>query len=97
MSGCAQPLPEDRLNYVGDWRSEDMQLVIFADGRVEYQRVQGGMTTSIHAPLKDFSDDGFTAGLLFATTTFDVTVPPHEVNGAWKMTVDGVELTRKSD
>jgi hypothetical protein len=31
------------------------------------------------------------------TTTFDVSKPPHQApDGSWKMTVDGLELTRTS-
>jgi hypothetical protein len=28
------------------------------------------------------------------TTKFDVSVPPHEEDGEWRMTVDGVQLQR---
>jgi hypothetical protein len=31
------------------------------------------------------------------STEFVVSAPPHEDAGVWKMTVDGVELTRVSD
>ena len=97
LSGCADPLPEDRLDYVGEWRSNEMGLLILADGSVSYKRLKGGATTSVSGPLKRFEGDDFVVGVLFMTTTFDVTEPPHEIGGAWKMTVDGVRLTRVSD
>jgi hypothetical protein len=97
LSGCAQPLPEDRLHYVGDWQSKEMRLLILADGTVAYKRLKGGGSTSVNGPLKEFVGDDFTVGILFMTTTFDVTEPPHEIDGAWKMTVDGVQLTRVSE
>ena len=97
LSGCADPLPEDRLDYVGEWRSKEMGLLILADGSVSYKRLKGGATTSVSGPLKRFEGDDFVVGVLFMTTTFDVTEPPHEIGGAWTMTVDGVRLTRVSE
>ena len=97
LSSCAEPLPEDRLHYVGEWQSKEMGLLILADGTVAYKRLKGGGSTSINAPLKEFVGDDFTVGILFMTTTFDVTEPPHEVDGVWQMTVDGVRLTRVSE
>lgn len=97
ISGCAEPLPEERLGYVGDWQSKEMGLLILADGTVAYKRLKGGSSTSVNGPLMEFIGDDFTVGVLFMTTTFDVSSPPHEVDGVWKMTVDGVELTRVSE
>lgn len=94
LSGCAKPLPEDRLDYVGEWQSNKMGLLILADGTVAYKRLEGGGSSSVNGPLKEFVGDDFVVGVLFMTTTFDVSEPPHEVEGIWKMTVDGVELTR---
>lgn len=94
LSACANPLPADRLAYVGEWRSSEMMLLILSDGTVSYKRIDGGMTTSIDGPLKEFVGDDFVVGFLFLTTTFTVSEPPHETEGVWKMTVDGVQLTR---
>jgi hypothetical protein len=97
LSGCAEPIPEDRMDYVGEWRSKEMGLLILADGTVAYKRLKGGGTTSVNGPLKEFVGDDFVVGVLFMTTTFDVSEPPHEVDGMWKMTVDGVQLTRVAE
>ncbi|MCJ8302248.1 lipoprotein [Shewanella sp.] len=97
LSGCAEPLPEDRLNYVGEWQSKEMGLLILADGTVAYKRIKGGTTTSVNGPLKEFVGDNFVVGLLFITTTFVVSESPQEVDGVWQMTVDGVKLTRVKD
>ena len=59
LSGCADPLPEDRLDYVGEWRSNEMGLLILADGSVSYKRLKGGATTSVSGPLKRFEGDNF--------------------------------------
>ncbi|WP_299944203.1 lipoprotein [uncultured Microbulbifer sp.] len=97
LSGCAEPLPEKRLHYVGEWQSKEMGLLILADGTVAYKRLKSGSTTSVNGPLKKFVGDDFTVGILFLTTTFHVTEPPHEADGVWTMTVDGVQLTRVSE
>ncbi len=70
--------------------------MILADGTVAYQRLTDGGSTSINGPIKEFVGDDFTVGILFMTTTFDVTEPPHMIDGVWQMTVDGVKLTKVS-
>ena len=32
LAGCGQPVPAEKANYVGDWRSKEMHLVITRDG-----------------------------------------------------------------
>ncbi len=94
LSGCAAPLPEEKSHYVGDWQSKEMRLLILADGTVAYKRLKGGGSTSVNGPLKNFIGDDFVVGILFMTTTFDVSIPPKEEDGHWFMTVDGVKLKR---
>jgi hypothetical protein len=97
LVACAKPVPSDKANYVGQWKGRAMSLLITQDGSVVYERIKGGVTTSINAPLRDFHGNDFDAGLGTFKTTFVVSKPPHEVNGKWKMTVDGVILTRVED
>ncbi len=94
LSGCAVPLPEEKLDYVGDWQSKEMRLLILADGTVAYKRFKNGGATSVNGPLKEFEGDDFVVGVLFMTTTFDVSIPPKQEGGYWYMTVDGVKLKR---
>jgi len=94
VAACSNPLPEDRLHYVGEWSADNMYLLIEADGRVAYKRVKGGNSSSVNAPIKEFVGDDFVVGVAFATTTFQVTEPPHLKDGQWQMVVDGVRLTR---
>ncbi len=88
-------IPADKKEYVGNWQSEEMQLDISEKGHVDYKRVNGSSTTSVSAPIQRFNGDDFEAGMFGFDTKFDVTEKPHEVDGSWKMTVDGVELTRQ--
>ena len=94
LSACAKPLPDNRLDYVGLWRSKEMSLLILADGSVGYERLKGGVKTSVNGPLKEFVGDDFVVGVWRFTTTFKVTEPPHEVDGIWQMVVDDVRLVR---
>lgn len=88
------PLPEDKRDYAGRWTSESVTLAIGEDGSVAYARREGSSRTTLNAPIQRFENEDFVVGILSFTTTFDVTEPPHEVDGKWVMTVDGVQLTR---
>ena len=99
LAACGKPLPSDRTDYVGVWQDEgnNVYLRITRDGKVQYKRAQGGSTASIDAPLKGFHGNNFEVGVWLATTVFEVAEAPHPVFNKWKMTVDGVELTRTDD
>jgi len=88
------PLPADKRDYAGDWRANGMRLLIAANGNVSYERVRTGEHTTINAPIQRFEGASFFVGLGPVTTRFEVTKPPHQEGSVWKMTVDGVELTR---
>ena len=94
LTACANPVPPEKAAYVGQWNAPGMSLLITQDGSVDYKRIKGGANTSITAPLKKFEGDNFVVGIGIWTTTFVVSKPPREDGGRWKMTVDGVELTR---
>ncbi len=95
LVACAKPVPPEKAAYVGYWENRTMSLLITQDGSVVYKRIKGGVTTSINAPLQGFHGNDFDVGLGSVKTTFVVSAPPHQVNGTWKMTVDGAELTKE--
>ena len=97
LSACAKPLPPERLDYVGRWRGPGVELLIRGDGHIAYKRSSGGSSTSIEAPIQAFEGDDFTVGIGPLGTRFDVTAPPREIDGVWRMTVDGVELIRSDE
>jgi len=94
LSACGQPVPPEKSTYVGEWHAPGMGLLITQDGSVVYKRIKGGVTTSINGPLRRFDGDDFIVGLPYLTTRFEVSKPPFQDGGKWKMVVDGVELTR---
>jgi hypothetical protein len=72
-----------------------MSLQITRDGSVKYKRIQGGVTTSVSGPLQKFEGDDFYVGVAMLSTRFAVSKAPVQENGAWKMIVDGEQLTRR--
>lgn len=94
LLACSKPLPSDKTQYAGDWQSDNMSLLIQANGRVDYSRHKDGVSTSINGPIKEFNGNDFSVGIGPITTTFIVSEPPFETNGHWQMVVDGVRLTK---
>lgn len=88
------PMPDSKRDYIGEWTGSGVTLTITPDGDVQYERINGSGTKRVTAPIQAWHGADFEVGVLFVTTTFDVIVPPHEENRRWKMTVDGVELTK---
>lgn len=96
LVGCAKPLPPERSAYAGEWQSSTMSLLITQDGHAAYRRLVGtNGSKSVSGPIQSFDGDDFIVGVGPIKTTFVVSAPPHEDQGSWKMTVDGVELTRQ--
>lgn len=88
-------VPADKKDYVGVWTSQDVMLSISEGGKVSYKKENGGTSTEINAPIQKFEGDNFVVGALGINTTFVVSETPHQDStGVWKMTVDGIELSR---
>lgn len=96
LVACGKPVPADKQNYVGIWESPTTSLLIDPTGRVIYKhQPRPSVSKSLDAPIKAYEGNDFVAGVGPLTTRFVVSVPPHQVDGVWKMTVDGQELTRR--
>jgi hypothetical protein len=95
LAACGKPVPADHAAYVGEWQRPEMYLLITQDGSVSCKRLKAGATVSVDGPLKGFQGNEFSVGIGPMTTTFHIDSPPHQTTeGAWRMTVDGAELTR---
>ena len=96
LVACGKHVPQEKQAFVGQWGADEMSLLITQEGHVVYKRKVGDSgSKAIDAPLEGFEGDNIVAGLGPLKTSFVVSVPPHRDGGAWKMTVDGVELTRR--
>jgi hypothetical protein len=82
--------------YLGTWKGGGVSLSISSDRSVQYEKKTSGSSKSVNAPVTRFTKDEFDVGAFGMTTTFKIDKPPHEDAGTWKMTIDGVELTREA-
>lgn len=94
LSACGQPLPPERMNYAGVWGSNEVNLQITLEGRIEYKSIKGGGKKSLSAPIQEFTDDRFRAGIGPLSTTFIIDEPPTLQDNRWTMVIDGERLTR---
>lgn len=94
LAACAEPVPEAYRDYVGHWRGDGMRLVIRADGHADYDRVLDRSHVSIEGNAHSFDEHGFRIGVGPLSADFSVQREPQLRDGRWRMTVDGVELTR---
>jgi hypothetical protein len=76
-------------------KGPNFELAIQQDGKIHYKRKKEGSSFNLDFDLQGFNGDSFEAGIPLVHTTFVVSKPPHLDKGKWKMTVDGVELTRQ--
>lgn len=87
-------LTADKQNYVGEWRGAHTNLLIKADGTIDYRREEiiGDTTNtdSVSGPINNFDGASFTVGVLGNNTRFEISAPP--VNGM--MNVNGERLER---
>jgi hypothetical protein len=88
------PVPAEKIAYVGDWHGKGMRLQLAKDGKVKYKRDRPDKKLDLSVDLQGFNGDNFDVGVSLVRSTFVVSKPPHREGGKWKMTVDGVELTR---
>jgi hypothetical protein len=90
----ASPVPPEKSAYVGEWKGQGFLLSLKQDGKMRYERKKEGSNINLDIELQGFNGDNFEAGIPLVHTTFVVSKPPHLDKGKWKMTVDGVELTK---
>lgn len=94
LCACGIAIPPEKSAYVGEWHANNMYLLITPEGNVVYKRTKGNQNVSIEGYLRNFNGNDFEVGIGPITTTFVVKQTPHQVNGTWKMIVDGVELSK---
>ncbi len=97
VMGCGQPLPDNKLDYAGEWQSAEMGILIEPDGTVTYKRLTDMGATSVNGSIQGFQGDDFVVGLGPFTTTFTVSETPNYQHGEWHMVIDGVRLIRVDD
>jgi len=96
LFSCAgEPLPKSKRRYAGVWTAPGFFLSISREGYVDYKRVKGSGRVKVRGPIRRYEGNDLIVGIAFFTTRFRISSPPRYSKGRWRMTVDGVELTRK--
>ncbi|MCB9666018.1 MAG: hypothetical protein H6732_18065 [Alphaproteobacteria bacterium] len=89
-------VPPPSPSWVGTWEGPGLTVQISADGFVSIDHVQDGQTSSVMAPARSW-EHGIEVGFASLTTTWTVDEAPYEVEGSWRMVVQGVPLQRTGD
>lgn len=92
LSGCAEPLSEDKSEFVGLWKSNQTSLLITQSGRLEYESQKGAAKTSVSMPIKKIDNAEIKAGFLFFSSSFKLQGNPKEEDGMQVLIVDGEKL-----
>ncbi len=90
----ASALSSTKKEYAGHWEGGGVTLDI-SSSAVSYVNKQGNTSTTLNGTLDHFEGDDIVIKILIPTSTLKVTSPPTLTGGEWKMTVEGVEVTRK--
>lgn len=92
LTGCADPLSDDKNEYVGLWKNNQTSLLITKAGRIEYESNKGSVKTSVSMPIKSITSSELVAGFLFINSNFLLSGPPTIEDGRTVLTVDGEDL-----
>jgi hypothetical protein len=86
-------LAGSKKDYIGEWTGPGTTLSIGADGAVSFAKKSGNSSKKVNGPISAFVGNNIEVFALI-TVTLAVTSPPRRDGAVWKMTVDGVEVTR---
>jgi hypothetical protein len=95
LGACGKPVPPDKSAYVGEWVSPQAAIFISQDGTIRYAQKVKGVSKTVKTVLQEFEGNNLKVGIGPVSSTLIVSVAPHRDGDDWKMTVDGVELTKK--
>jgi hypothetical protein len=82
-----------KASLVGTWTGDGVTVKISPTYAFDYKRKSAVLRKDFSGAIVRLDVDQLEAGTNGINTKFEM-VPPREVSGAWKMTLDGTELTR---
>jgi hypothetical protein len=94
LLAVADPIPANKLAYVGEWSGPGMVLSIDKDGGVRYNRATNGKATNFLGDVVGFTGNNFEVRVGSKRVTVTVDHVPGSNDGVWGMVVDGVKLVR---
>ncbi len=97
LASCAKPLDDDKLPYVGLWKSHQTSLLITQSGMLEYETKKGAVTTSVSMPIKHIDNAVIEARFLFMSSSFQLDGAPKDEDGMLMLVVDGEKLYKTDE
>lgn len=97
LVGCAEPLSEEKLEFVGLWKSNQTSLLITQSGRLEYESQKGAVSTSVSMPIKSIDKSGIEGGFLFFSSSFELQGNPKKEDGMLVLVLDGEKLYKTDE
>lgn len=94
LASCGIALPESEMELAGRWGNHQVELNIYANGRVEYYINKGASNYSLEAPLQEVEGDVLKVGLGSLVKKIHIDRRPWEEEGKTWMVVDGRKLQR---
>jgi len=92
----ADPIPEDKSDYVGVWQGGNIFLEIKADGNGSYAKIQQDASETVDAPIRQLGDGKIVLKYFLFSKTLELTRAPYQEDGKWKMIIDGVTLEKQT-
>lgn len=97
LAGCSK-IPDAQRAYIGEWQGANIKLKVTRNGWVDYRREADDQRVGEAAAggLAGFDGNDIVIGPNMSQRVFTVpvTAPPHQENGRWTMSVDGVKVSR---
>jgi hypothetical protein len=99
LEEALRPEPPPSPAWVGTWEGPGMTVRIDESGLVDLRRgasgTGGDLASSVAGPAKAWTPS-LEVGVGVFTTGWRVDETPHEVNGEWRMVIEGVVVVRTS-
>jgi len=93
LTACSRGLPNDKQEYVGYWKSEQVLLQIQVNGAVMYiDKRDATHPVTVQGNISKFIDNDFFVGMKPFDTQFKVSKPPYQDGAVKKMIVNDIEL-----
>lgn len=90
----ADPIPSDKLPFVGNWGGPGLNLSIDKDGGVRYSRATTGKPVNFTGDFVAFRGNNLEVRVGEKLVVIEFAKGPTPNDGAWSATVDGVNVSR---
>lgn len=94
LSGCSR-IPDEKVSYIGTWKSQNATLTITRAGRMNYHRSanESRIEEDFNVDIKQFSEKEIIGNV--GDARLEITEPPRQAGGSWQMTINGDVLFKQ--